>query len=172
MNQQSSKSNLFSLFALVVAILALGISVAGLLRNDAPKIPEPSPQKAAIVENAEKSINSPPERIRKLLQEILATQLMASEAAHISFDRGLKSSEDVLMVDRAMLNTKLALCASKEERAKVYAEMITKLATYEELAIAREAAGQVTKLDVFLAKNERLLVQVRMEREALSLPPD
>ena len=179
------KSNLLAGIALLVAGISLGISIALLTprRGDESKESKELSERIntlvkerfdaektrVVAETAavsgEKGFKAPPEKIKKLLLEILATQKQARESAHISYDRGLKSADDVLISERAVLTTQLDLCGSVDERMHVYDEMLRVLAAFEKLVEAREQAGQVTKLDVFLAKNERLLTEISMERE-------
>jgi len=178
------KSNLLAGLALLVAGISLGISVALLStpRRDASQESkelserintlvkerfdaEKTRAETANPVSADGNYKAPPEKIKKLLLEILATQKQAREGAHVAYDRGLKSADEVLISERAVLTTQLDLCGSVDERMHVYDEMLRVLAAFEKLVEAREQAGQVTKLDVFLAKNERLLTEISMERE-------
>jgi len=174
---EQTKPNFLATFALAIALLALALAVIAFQRAGAPKIVEnsgatPVPTaKAAPTVSVEKPSTAQPEKIKKLLQEILATQQKALEAAHIGYERGLKSADEMFRIEFAVLKTKLELSTSREERLAVYTDLLGTLTKHEEFVTAQEKAGQVTMLDVLLARNARLRVEIFKERETLHLPP-
>ena len=104
------------------------------------------------------------DNLKALLEDRLDTTKKIQEIALKMYAQGSGSYTQVHEAQVAVLEARLDLCVSKEERLKVLELMLTQAKEWEKVVAARHAAGLASPLEPLNAKAYRLEREIALER--------
>lgn len=113
---------------------------------------------------------NPQDKLKELLQERLVT----AQSIHDLVLKGHTQGATNITIDQVheakvmLLNARLDLAESKEQRIRVHEEMVKEAAEWEQLVIKALQAGQGSPIDVLKAKVYRLERQIALERARMA----
>ena len=102
--------------------------------------------------------------VTKLLKERLTTTAKIYDMSKVAFQAGQMDHDEVLRAQAALLNAKLAVCDSKDERVKVHVEMVDTAKEMVGHVSAQVASGVAGELALLNAQAQLLDVQIGLER--------
>lgn len=106
-----------------------------------------------------------PDRIKPLLQERLAVAREMQKLSVEMYRSGEASLDEVHQAGLALLNARLELAETQQERIEIHKEMVERAEEYEKnVSQALRAGGPVSPIDALKAKAHLLELRITLER--------
>jgi outer membrane protein TolC len=122
---------------------------------------------AAVAEDAASATDT----IGQLLQQRLAIAEQMQETAKAAFQAGRASYSAVLQADLAVLEARLELAETRQERIKIYEQMMAKAKASQEIVLKLREAGRGSRLDLLKARDRVLELRIALERAKKNAKP-
>lgn len=122
---------------------------------------------AAVAEDAASTADT----IRQLLQQRLANAEEIQQIAESAFQTGRGSYREVIQAQFAVLKARLELAETRQERIKIYEQMIARAEAYQKFVLATHTAGRGARLDLLKAQDRVLELRIALERAKKGAKP-
>ncbi len=105
------------------------------------------------------------DKIKDMLQERLNIAKIIQKTIKSQYEKGLVSYDVLHDAEAALLRAKLDLCQTKEERIKVYEDMVKEAEEWYSMAMTRHDAGyKITEVELLKTKDFLIECQIGLER--------
>ena len=108
--------------------------------------------------------NGPNEKIVRLLRERLDVVTQLHGAFIVRYENGTVQLEDVLDVQTMMLDARLPFCETKEDRVRIYEQIVASTEKILDVVKAKATAGLVHQTDILMAQARLLAMQIELEK--------